>query len=136
MPAVLPPAGEAQTVDKPVRPSLDTHGGIVKGGGYAPLHVQSMPKWELFRKFPFWLFKLSTLCRQLVLPPAGEAPAKRVMRENLGSLPAVRNVVFSSEYAEEHAPTPGKAHSIARRSIPAGPDTLLVFASLLSLPHQ
>ena len=24
-----------------------------------------MPKWELFRKFPFWRFKLSTLCRQL-----------------------------------------------------------------------
>ena len=68
-----------------------------------------------------------------VLPPAGEAPAKRVLRENLGSLPAVRNVVFSSEYAEEHTPTPGKAHSIARRSIPAGPDTLLVFAYLLSL---
>ena len=48
-----------------MRQSLDTHGGIVKGGGYAPLHVQSMPKWELFRKFPFWRFKLSTLCRQL-----------------------------------------------------------------------
>ena len=59
----------AQTVDKPMRPSLDTHGGIVKGGGYAPLHVQSMPKWELFRKFPFWRFKLSTLCRQLEQPP-------------------------------------------------------------------
>ena len=39
--------------------------GDCEGGGYAPLHVQSMPKWELFRKFPFWLFKLSTLCRQL-----------------------------------------------------------------------
>ena len=50
-----------------MRQSLDTHGGIVKGGGRrdAPLHVQSMPKWELFRKFPFWRFKLSTLCRQL-----------------------------------------------------------------------
>ena len=24
-----------------------------------------MPKWELFRKLPFWRFKLSTLCRQL-----------------------------------------------------------------------
>ena len=57
--------GRCQTVDKPMRQSLDTHGGIVKGGGYAPLHVQSMPKWELFRKFPFWRFKLSTLCRQL-----------------------------------------------------------------------
>ena len=51
-----------------MRPSLDTHGGIVKGGGYAPLHVQSLPKWELFRKFPFWRFKLSTLCRQLEVP--------------------------------------------------------------------
>ena len=56
-----------QAVDKPMRPSLDTHGGIVKGGGRrdAPLHVQFLPKWELFRKFPFWRFKLSTLCRQL-----------------------------------------------------------------------
>ena len=61
----------AQTVDNPspMRPSLDTHGGIVKGGGYAPLHVQSLPKWELFREFPFWRFKLSTLCRQLEQPP-------------------------------------------------------------------
>ena len=65
----------SQTVDKPMRQSLDTHGGIVKGGGYAPLHVQSMPKWELFRKFPFWRFKLSTLCRQL---EAGDAEASSV----------------------------------------------------------
>ncbi len=62
-----PKADPFQTVDKPspMRQRLDPHGGIVKGGGYAPLHVQSMPKWELFRKFPFWRFKLSTLCRQL-----------------------------------------------------------------------
>ncbi len=59
----------AQTVDKPMRQRLDTHGGIVKGGGYAPLHVQSAQKWELFRKFPFWRFKLSTLCRQLERSP-------------------------------------------------------------------
>jgi len=26
-------------------------------------------KWELFRKFPFLPFKLSTLCRQLERPP-------------------------------------------------------------------
>ena len=39
--------------------------GDCEGGRVCPLHVQSMPKWDLFRKFPFWRFKLSTLCRQL-----------------------------------------------------------------------
>ena len=56
-----------QTVDNPspMRHSLDTHGGIVKGGGYAPLHVQSTQNWELFSVVPSFALKLSTLCRQL-----------------------------------------------------------------------
>ena len=45
-----------------MRHSIDTHGGIVKGGGYAPLHVQSTQKWELFWKFPFLL----SSCRHFV----------------------------------------------------------------------
>ena len=53
------------TVDKPMRHSIDTHGGIVKGGGYAPLHVQAKKKWELFLEVHIFAFKLSTLCRQL-----------------------------------------------------------------------
>ena len=56
-----------------MRHSIDTHGGIVKGGGYAPLHVQSTQKWELFLEVPIFAVKLSTLCRQLELPPLGEA---------------------------------------------------------------
>ena len=43
--------------------------GDCEGGRVCPLHVQSLPKWELFREFPFWRFKLSTLCRQLEQPP-------------------------------------------------------------------
>ena len=39
--------------------------GDCEGGRGAPLHVQSKQERELFRKFPFLLFKLSTLCRQL-----------------------------------------------------------------------
>ena len=59
----------AQTVDKPMRHGLETHGGIVKGGGYAPLHVQFTQEWELFSEVPILALKLSTLCRQL--EPAG-----------------------------------------------------------------
>ena len=56
-----------QTVDNPspMRRCSDSHGEIVKRGRESPLHVQSMQKWELFRKFPFLRLKLSTLCRQL-----------------------------------------------------------------------
>ncbi len=56
-----------QTVDNPspLRRCTDSHGEIVKRGRESPLHVQSMQKWELFRKFPFLRLKLSTLCRQL-----------------------------------------------------------------------
>ena len=55
----------SETADKRMRHRIDTQGGIVKGGGYDPLHVQSMQKWERFRKFPFSRLKLSTRCRQL-----------------------------------------------------------------------
>ena len=48
-----------------MRNSIDTQGGIVKGGVYAPLHVQSTQKWELFLEVPIFAFKVSTLCRQL-----------------------------------------------------------------------
>ena len=48
-----------------------------------------MPKWELFRKFPFWRFKLSTLCRQLVLPPAGEGGSRRIPGGAAGDLISV-----------------------------------------------
>ena len=41
------------------------HGVIVKRGREFPLHVPSVQKRELLRKFPFLLLKLSTLCRQL-----------------------------------------------------------------------
>ena len=56
-----------QTVDNPspMRRCSDSHGEIVKRGRESPLHVQSMQKWVLFRKFPFLRLKLSTLCRQL-----------------------------------------------------------------------
>ena len=56
-----------QTVDNPspMRRCTDSHGETVKRGRESPLHVQSMQKWELFRKFPFSRLKLSTLCRQL-----------------------------------------------------------------------
>ena len=51
----------------PKNANMDTHGEIVKRGGRrdAPFHVQSLQNWELFRKVPVLLFKLSTLCRQL-----------------------------------------------------------------------
>ena len=42
-------------------------GDCEEGMGF-PSSRSILQKWELFRKFPFLLLKLSTLCRQLELP--------------------------------------------------------------------
>ena len=48
-----------------MRQGENAHGEIVKRGWESHLPVQSIQKRELFWKFPFLRFKLSTLCRQL-----------------------------------------------------------------------
>ena len=46
-----------ETVDKAPRRRPGPHGGIenTRGWAKAPLHVQTLQKWELFQKFPFFL---------------------------------------------------------------------------------
>ena len=51
-----------ETVDKAMRKDFDMHGGIVKGGGYAPLHVQSSKNGNFFGSFHFCL----SSCRHFV----------------------------------------------------------------------
>ena len=66
----LPP----QTVGKPPGQRVDTHGGIVKGGGYAPLHVQSCKNGNFFGSFHFCLSScrhfVDSLRREGLVPPA------------------------------------------------------------------